>query len=288
MIYFTLPNFYFNYNINNFFYYISNQYKEWFKIPVAFSYTSGNFPYCYWNGGYNLNQGIGATYNDFINCTENTPIPLRINCSNINLGLEDFDYTMANLILKCNENGSNIIELINLELYEFIHEKYPGYNFIFSKEISSLMDINEDIINMLIDEDIFKLINLDEKKSLDIDFIKKINKKDKIELTINSICDIDCPNFQKCKKLTHKIQYDYCNDDLYKTCAKIKSYHKNQSLISIDEINKIYKPLGIKYYRISDMISDKKDSLLIFLVDYFIKDEFKKDVYKLWIERGNL
>ena len=62
MIYFTLPSFYFNFNIIN---KVMSLDKKYYKFPVAFEAATGNFPYCYFNGGYNNNQGLGALYNDF-------------------------------------------------------------------------------------------------------------------------------------------------------------------------------------------------------------------------------
>ena len=90
MIYFTLPSFYFNFNIIN---KVMSLDKKYYKFPVAFEAATGNFPYCYFNGGYNNNQGLGALYNDFIQCGEQLNIPLCFNLSNIFIEDIDFDNT---------------------------------------------------------------------------------------------------------------------------------------------------------------------------------------------------
>ena len=133
MIYFTLPNFYDNFYINNFFITLSKANPEYFKEKITFIQTSGNFPYCSWNGGMNNCYDRGAFYDDFSNCYKMSSVPLRFNCANVLLEDFDFDNTMANLILELNENGSNLIEVANLKLMEYLETQFPNYKFVFSK-----------------------------------------------------------------------------------------------------------------------------------------------------------
>ena len=284
MIYFTLPNFYFNFYINNFFINLSNEKEEFFKEKIIFYNTTGNFPYCYWNGGYNNNYGKGALYNDFINCSEKNLAPLRFNCSNIFLKEEDFSNTMANLILNLNQNGSNLIEISNLNLYDFLHEKYPDYNFVFSPESDLILEQTSETINILLENKLFKIISLNENKSLDINLLKKIKQKEKIELTVNSYCNINCSNYLPCRYNSHLNQYNYIKENPYKTCDNSINYQYINPYITIEDIKEKYLPLGINHFRLSETISDKNDNLFIFLVNYFIKDEFKKDVYEFFIQ----
>ena len=73
---------------------IHQQFINSFKVPIKFIYTAGSFPYTYWNGGMNNNFGPGNnTYDTVIKYYQTNLLPLRINCSNINLNKEDFNDT---------------------------------------------------------------------------------------------------------------------------------------------------------------------------------------------------
>lgn len=287
MIYFTLPNFFFNFKINNFFSSLTIKHKEYFKIPVAFNYCSGNFPYCYWNGGYNTNVGKGPVYEDFIRYSAINNTAIIFNCANIFLNKEnDFEDTMTNLILKENENGSNMIEVSDLNLFYFLKNKYPDYNFIFSKEAQLVTNYDTSFVNDLIKSSFFKRISLPESFTLDLDFLKEIKERDKIELSINTVCDFSCEKYFECLKNTHELQYNFCKDNLFKRCALCESYQNRKPLIDLNDIKKYYVPLGINHFRISEVIHDKKDNLLFFLIDYFIKDEYKYVVLKKYCEEN--
>ena len=56
--------------------------------------------------------------------------------------------------------ASNIIELSNLELLDYIAERYPNYKFILSKQIDFSTEITPELLNLLIDSDKFMLIGI--------------------------------------------------------------------------------------------------------------------------------
>ena len=64
MIFFTLPNLHFNFHINQFIAFLAKEKPYLFKIPVTFSYVTGNFPYSCWNGRYNNNIGPFMDYDE--------------------------------------------------------------------------------------------------------------------------------------------------------------------------------------------------------------------------------
>ncbi len=282
MIFFTLPNFYSNTKIINLFYNIHRNFPEYFKEDLVFSFATGNFTGCYWNGGYNNNNNKAALYEDFVKLVDLISIPIRFNCANIFLEKKDFFDTMSNTILFLNENGSNEIEISNLELYYFLKERYPNYNYIFSKEADLLCPLTENIINLICEKNFFRLIQIPENKALDIDFLKKIKQKNKIELPIISTCNIGCLNKNNCQLSEHKNQYNYSIKNNYKLCNHNKGCHKNNPLITIEDIKEKYLPLGINHFYFPDIISDKKDDLIVFLIDYFIKQEYKENIYKIY------
>ena len=90
MLYFSLPNFYENSNVNLFMRDLTKFKPEYFKAKVSFFCQTGSIPYCSWSGGLNSNIGNGAYYTNLIDLQKVSPIPLRINMSNVLL--EESDY----------------------------------------------------------------------------------------------------------------------------------------------------------------------------------------------------
>ena len=57
MIYITLTDFYNNFYINQSIFRLYKEHPDMFKEPTAIVGSSGSFPFNYWNGGYNSNEG---------------------------------------------------------------------------------------------------------------------------------------------------------------------------------------------------------------------------------------
>lgn len=267
MINITLPGLYNNFTLNNNLKNLYLYHTNYFKIQnLNFNFIEGNFPFCYWNGGFNSNTNNGVLYNDILNISNNTTIPLRFNCSNLFLKKEDFNDTLGNLILQINENIYNSIELSNIDFYYFLKKKYPNYKYILSKDIFLISDISINLINDLIND--FYLIHLPLEKTIDFDFLKKIKNKNKIELSLNIECMFNCNKYKTCLLHEHQSQYNFLEDNNFKIC---NSFDKNK-IISLEEINKYFVPLGFNNFIISNIT---KQDYKQFLIEYFIKDEYK-------------
>ena len=261
MIYVSLPDFYLNYNIIN---RIKNIKEEYLKYPVTFSEVTGNFPFCYWNGGFNANYmdsfALNEELNDVINHCQ---IPIRFNCANIYLQPEDYDDTYANLILAIGENGSNTISISNVSLWNILQEKYPFYSFVFSREADLIYKMDANIVNTLCESGNFELVEL----PICFKKLDKIKQKDKVELLINTnnIADYDL-----WRKELHKSHYNF-SDGFY------FSEYNNQILIPEEEL-KEYVAQGFYHFAV-DSFSNEQD-LANFLVKYFIKPEFQLQIYE--------
>lgn len=288
MINITLPNFHYNYKIINFFTEVEKNFPQSFKYPTHFTYAAGNLPYCYWYGGYNINIANGPVYDDIIRCGQNISLPLRFNCSNICLTDDNLNDTLGNLILQHAETGSNIIELSNLAYLEYFQKKYPYYKYILSKNAQLLMPLDADNYNIIEKDSNLYLISLNEQHSCNLEFLKLLNNPRKYELQINSVCDCNCSNYMECQKLTHASQYNYSKFNHYKSCKNHKDYHLREPLLGLDNIINDYVPLGFINYNIADVINDNQDNLLVFLVNYFIKEEFVGIILETAICKGVL
>ena len=283
MIYFTLQNFYENQKLNNIFLIIQDKFPDSFKVPVKFIYTAGSFPYTYWNGGINNNFGIGNnTYDTIIEHSNNNLLPLRINCSNINLNPNDFDDTIMNVILNLLNNSSNAIELSNLELYEYLYKKYPNFHYILSNNFDLINPLTPDLINKLNEICDFYFIQIPLNKIKDFNFLKAIKNKRNIELPIGDICN--CSNLNNCNIQEQIAQYNYSDSFTKINCSKCSGLSSN---LSIEDIQNNYAPLGFHNFILPDYCNSKNNNMIKFFINYFIKDSDKLTIYEYIEEQMN-
>lgn len=265
MINFTLPHFYYNFKINNFFTKLSITQPELFYKPVSFTAVSGQFPYCYWNGGFNTNLNSYAFYYDFINCVKESVLPVRFNCSNIYLQDIDFFDTMGNLILQLNEDYIHSIEISNIKFYQYLKEKYPKYNFVFSKDANYISEFSQSIIDTILDSNDFSLLQL----PIDYKNLENIDNKQKIELTAVSACADSCSQYHICRLHEHQAQYNYSNKNNYEICKK----RKITTIIPLSQIEE-YTTKGFNHFYIDD-------ATFLSLLEYFIPKENWGEVLNL-------
>ena len=276
MIYFTLQNFYENQKLNNILFIIHQQFINSFKAPIKFIYTAGSFPYTYWNGGINNNFGIGNnTYDIVIKYYQTNLLPLRINCSNINLNKEDFNDTIMNVILDLLNNSSNAIELSNLELYEYLYNKYPNFHYILSNNFNLINPLTPELINKLNEISDFYFIQIPLNKVKDFDYLKAIKNKKNIELPIGDICG-NCSNLDQCNIQEQIAQYNYSDSFTKMNCSKCLGLN---GIISLEDIQKNYVPLGFHNFILPDYYDSKNNNMIKFFINYFIKDSDKSLIY---------
>ena len=276
MIYFTLQNFYENQKLNNILFIIHQQFIDSFKAPIKFIYTAGSFPYTYWNGGINNNFGIGNnTYDIVIKYYQTNLLPLRINCSNINLNKEDFNDTIMNVILDLLNNSSNAIELSNLELYEYLYNKYPNFHYILSNNFNLINPLTPELINKLNEISDFYFIQIPLNKVKDFDYLKAIKNKKNIELPIGDICG-NCSNLDQCNIQEQIAQYNYSDSFTKMNCSKCLGLN---GIISLEDIQKNYVPLGFHNFILPDYYDSKNNNMIKFFINYFIKDSDKSLIY---------
>lgn len=288
MLYFTLPNFYELFISNNFIMILNKEHPEYFKEKITFIQTSGGFPFCSWNGGVNNNFGKGSYYRDFVGCFQKNMVPLRINFANVLLE-EDIDFTnaMGNLIVSTNNNGSNNISISNLKLMEKIEKEFPNYKWVFSREAHLINPFTPELLNYLIDLKKFSLIEIPTDFNDDLDFLKQIKNKNKIELIVNPRCKKTCESREGCAIHEHKAQLSYSGLSNYKNCSNTFDYLNNKRLITIEDIKNTYLPLGISHYSFEEYPWISGDLAIRFYVNYFIKEEYYESVVNFWNEVKN-
>lgn len=280
MIYFTLSNFYENFLINNFMFFLNKTQPQYFREKISFIQASGNFPYSSWNGDINNCAGLGSFYSDFETLYKKSFVPLRFNFSNILLEEHDYHDAMNNLVLDINENGSNLIEISNLELMDYILEKNPTYKFVFSKNAHYINQFTPELLNIIIDFQKFELIGIPDDLRFNFDFLKEIKKRNLLEITVNSHCPKKCKFLNECILQEHQLQLEYSGKSLLLQCDKGLPI-LNTEVITLEDIKKKYLPLGITHFTFANFPSGIYN-VLTFYLNYFIKDEYHQKAYLEW------
>lgn len=280
MIYFSLPMFATNLTFNNA---ISNFLKF---HPQACNFSNGdiatnygNFPYSYWDGNVNNNHGGDiALYGDIMLIRGVCKKPIRLTCSNIYLEEKDLYDVHQNVVFDLLKDCGNFIEISDLQLYSYIKEKYPGYNFIFSENADLIHPFTEEILNTILEQNIFSFITLPKRLSENDDFLFNLKHKNKYEIII---CDKCCCNNiefkQECSAKEQQYQINFSNKTMYQNCDKINKYKDAQK--DIAKINELHK-MGFNYFKID--CCPIKDIITFnnFLVDLLIKPEYQKKFYQ--------
>ena len=265
-----------NFNINNYLASLIKMKSHMLKIPLTCEGVSGAYPYSIWKGDLNSNKGKIMLYNDFLACDQNSGSSLMLDCSNLLLAEEDYDNTMMNIIMQLNETGSNFIETSNFNLINYIQKKYPNYKFIFSEKGDIINPLTEEIIDTILDEELFTYLILPNRLKDDINFLKKIKNKNKIIIPIGNRCLKQCKYYQNCLLAEQNFQLEYSSKTAY-VCENINKYDNYEELTN--EINK-YNKLGYYHFKIEAPSNISINLFNLYLIFNLIKPEYQKEVIK--------
>lgn len=293
MIYFSLPNLYHHDALMIKICQLQKQQSEVFKIPVQFISITEPTPFCYLCGGINNNTNRILTYADLQKTTQAqiSYLSKRLNFSNIHLNENDANDEYFNILLQAyNNNYSNVIEISNIPIAVKLKEKNILYDLIFSANADVLFPFNEDNLNTIIEQNIFKLISLP-NYTTNLDF-SKINNRKVLELTVNNICQ-NCPTQcqKECINNEHLSIYNYSNISYFMKCQQHMPYNEPKTInISLEDIQKTYLPLGIKHYKLSEFPNAPLAFIdfITFFVDYFIKEEYKSKILLQLIKENEI
>ena len=277
MLYFSLPDFYLNLKINNYFTNLAKKSPEKFKVPVIIASYHGNFPFNSWNGGYNncYNNYKTLLYNDYIQYFNSTQKPIRLNCTNTLLTQTDYYDNLNRVILSIFENGCNFIEIADLKLLEFLENKNINYKYIFSHRAALFQEYTSDLINQINSFNKFDLIEIPNNKLNDIDFLSNLNHKEKIELIVNGQCPATCSCQTKCQQQEDLAQLSFSCKSPIGNCVR----RFNFPVLPLEEIQDKYMKLGFTHYKIDFIrILTKPITALEFYTQYFIKPEYQFEV----------
>ena len=288
MIYFTLSNFCFFNKVNNTIYELSRNKKSMLKDPnIMINAQSGSIPFQCWSGDINNNVSNGMFYNNILSLQQNNALNIRFNFANILL--EDYDYydNLGNVALQMfNETGASI-EISSIPFMEFLQEKYPYYDFVFSKQADIINPFNKDVLDILTQQNNLQLIGLPDRMLFDLPLLKTLSKKNKLELTVDPLCPIDCKEYSNRMILEQQNQLKYSGTSVFYNCPKCYLNIIDFPIITIEQIQETYLPLGFNHFTFSTNYKMDELSQLIFYIRYFFKPEYWDELVKIGAQSLN-
>lgn len=257
---------------------------QWFYDDFDIAAAYGSFPNCIWNGGRTIFGSINADSMDkIIEELNKRNIAVRYTFTNPLIEEKHLNDTFSNICLQCADNGKNEV-LVNTQVIEdYVRANYPSFKIISSttKCIKTIEAVEEEL-----DKDYY-LVVLD--SSLNIDpKIFDIKKRDRLELLVDHVCRVDCPN-----RTAHYI--DVGKSQLTFRNSKFSCPHnaggfdevmKRQHSITRQMLNEKFVPGGFKHFKLDGRTFPPEklvDSLMYFMVRPEFRDKvkgiIKKEIY---------
>lgn len=281
MIQYMLPGFYEHYELYKKFFEIKEKFPEYFREDCNIYCLYGNFQVCPWDGGRIFSSEIKTAslekmqeVLDFYNKKLN--LPIRYVFTNSLLTEEHCYDKYCNLILELGKNYHNEVVINSPILEKYIRTNYPSYAIISST--TKCLKNSEDVLNEISKD--YKLICLEHSLNKNVQLLNNIPQeyRNKVEILVNPICKIGCPNKEEHYRLNSLFNLNFGKTYALYEC-KIKEEvlhpnHFNKQCISPEYINDIYLPLGITHMKIEGR-TFTSTNLIAVLAKYLVKPEYQ-------------
>lgn len=280
-ILFSIPDFFYLFDLNTMLLQLIKQEPEKFYDDVKIDSVYGSFPGCIWNSGraccgWTPIENIVSTVAAF----NQQGISVRYTFTNSELkGRHLIDY-YCNRILQVTghipetnvRNGVNINQPI---LADYVAKNYPDFYLIWSttKGVNSVEETNElskDRLTVL-------YYGLNNTTAL-----KELTHPENIEILVSEACIENCPKRLEHYKSIGKLQLFEVSEEFRCPygCEQYFYYDtpvKRDHYVNIEDIRNVYLPLGINKFKISGR-QDHPVNIIENYVNYFAKPEYRDSV----------
>lgn len=283
---FHLPGLRYNYPLNMFWLSLMKTHPEYFREGVEIGSFFGTFPYALWNGGRLIadDQCDSTFIKSVIKNINDQGIPVRYTFTNPVLVESDVDDPFCNFCMDAANNGMNEVMVMSPILEEYLRKKYPNFAYN-SSTCKEIRDVNE--LNAELDRD-YKYVVLDYNLNNHWEILSGIEKKEKLEILINPVCEPNCKrrgehyrhigrnqrtvlknrNIPEGKKIP--IEPWGCQYGEHNNLYTIMNYC---TFVSVEDIWEKYVPAGINNFKI-----EGRSAYLFSLIEtycyYMIKPEY--------------
>jgi hypothetical protein len=255
------------------------QNPEMFKDNIKIGSIYGS-PTVIWNGG-RLISNLMVTADELVwvrNMMEQHNVPARFTFTNCLLEEKHVHDAYGNVILNIFSTGKHEI-ICNSEILEnYIRENYGDkYKYISSttKRLTNKEKQTEEL------EKDYHLVVLDYDHNKDFEYLQGIQNKEKCELLCNPICMPKCPFRIRHYEDISRAQLEFTGV-LRAPCNNVKDDSlgmamKQQNFISVEDINKIYAPMGFKNFKLEGRTAHPLTFIEVLLY-YLVKEEYHLEV----------
>lgn len=188
---FHLPGLRYNYPLNMLFLSLLKKHPEYFREGVEIASFFGQFPMSLWNGGrFTHNDQCDAAFiKGVIKSINDQGVPVRYTYTNPLLTEADLDDPYCNFCMDAANNGMNEVMVFSPILEKYLREKYPNfkYNSSTCKELRTVEEVNAEL-----DRDYY-LVVLDYNLNNNWEMLNAIEKKERCEILVNTLCIPGCP-----------------------------------------------------------------------------------------------
>ncbi len=258
---------------------------DWCEIASIYGAPSG----CIWNGGRTGFSGSEETdAKKVLELLEKYGISARLTFSNSLLRKEHLSDRKHNEICRQfeSENSKNKVKngiIVHSEiLLDYLKERYPSFYFV-----SSTTKVITDFDKFLdeLDRKDFSFVVPDFRLNKSLERLKALTdeQKNKVEFLSNECCWTGCKERKLCyENVSRKNLGENCPDHICRSPGGKDGYvfskaMKNPAFIGINEIQKIYLPMGFSNFKIEGRGLGSA-MILEFLLYYMTKPEYQLNV----------
>lgn len=261
------------------FYEHRDYFYDWCEIASIYGAPSD----CLWGGG---RVGFGQNdTEDVLTLMKEYGISARLTFSNSLLREEHLTDAKCNklcTLFQNNGNTQNGIIIYSDLLLQYIKEQYPNFYFV-SSTTKVITDFPQFIEELNRDE--FRYVVPDFRLNDRLEQLETLSdkQKDKVEFLCNECCSFACHTRKECYEyVSHIALGDKCEEHVCSSPVAGEGYvfskaMKNKGFIGIEEIQKIYLPMGFSNYKIEGR-SLGSALILEFLLYYMTKPEYQLQV----------
>lgn len=277
-MYYHLPGLFEFYEFYKVFLPLFREHRDWFYEWCEIGSIYGAPGDCLWGGG---RVGFGdAEPKDVIKLLNQHGISARLTFSNSLLEEEHLADKQCNaLCCLFSENTlvQNGIIITSDLLLQYISNRYPQFYFV-SSTTKVITDLS--LLKQELNREEFRFVVPDFRFNKKLDVWNSLTKEqlEKVELLVNECCYFGCQDRKKCyesvsrKALGIEEEEHICQSPGAEEGYVFSKAMKNPGFISVEDIRKIYVPMGISHFKIEGR-SLGSALLLEFILYYMTKPE---------------
>lgn len=281
--YFHLPGLFEFYELYKVFLPLFKGHREYFYDWCDIGSIYGAPRDCIWGGG---RVGFGdERAEDVAALMREYGIPARLTFSNSLIRQEHLSDKRCNaLCVLFEKNGSapNGVIIHSDLLLEYFRKTYPDFYFV-SSTTKVLTDFDD--LTAELDKKEFRFVVPDFRLNKEFDRLKNLtdSQKDKVEFLCNECCWFGCYDRKNCyENVSKKSLGEPCEDHICVSPNANEGYKfslamENPGFIGIDDIEKVYIPMGFSNFKIEGR-SLGSAIILEFLLYYMTRPEYQLKV----------